>query len=144
MLKDYIYFCCGLIATPRLRRSKLETYFAAPEELAEPFSVRFISCAGPGRPMPRLLSAREVKEKLRGLEGWKHRGHFITKTFVFNEFMDGISFLNEVAKAAEKQEHHPDIKIRYTSVTLSIQTHSEGGVTSWDIGLARAIDRIRS
>lgn len=94
--------------------------------------------------MPRLLTAREIKTKLRGLDGWKHRGHFITKTFVFDEFMDGISFLNEVAKAAERQEHHPDIKVRYTSVTLSIQTHSEGGVTNWDVGLARAIDRIRS
>ena len=92
--------------------------------------------------MPRLLTAREVDGKLRRLKGWKRRGHFITKTFVFDEFMEGISFLNRVAKVAEEQEHHPDIKIRYTSVTLSIQTHSEGGVTNWDLGLARAIDRI--
>lgn len=93
--------------------------------------------------MPRLLTAREIKTKLRGRDGWRRRGHFITKTFVFDEFMDGISFLNEVAKVAEKQEHHPDIRIRYTTFTLSIQTHSEGGVTMWDIGLARAIDRIK-
>jgi len=92
--------------------------------------------------MPRLLTAREVDEKLRRLKGWKRRGRFITKTFVFDEFMEGISFLNQVAKVAEEQEHHPDIKIRYTSVTLSIQTHSEGGVTNWDLGLARAIDRV--
>ena len=93
--------------------------------------------------MPKLLSAREIDKELGGLDGWKRRGRFITKTFVFNKFMDGISFLNEVAKTAERHEHHPDIKIRYTSVTLSIQTHSEGGVTSWDIGLAKAIDRIK-
>jgi 4a-hydroxytetrahydrobiopterin dehydratase len=93
--------------------------------------------------MPRLLTAREIDEKLRRLEGWKSRGRFITKTFVFGEFMDGISFLNKVANIAEEHEHHPDIKIRYTSITLSIQTHSEGGVTNWDIGLARAIDRIK-
>ena len=93
--------------------------------------------------MPRLLAEREIRAKLRGLKEWKYRGSFLTKTFVFEEFMDGIIFLNEVAKAAERQEHHPDIKIRYTSVTLLIQTHSEGGVTSWDIGLAKAIDKIR-
>ncbi|HYB45362.1 MAG TPA: 4a-hydroxytetrahydrobiopterin dehydratase [Nitrososphaerales archaeon] len=92
--------------------------------------------------MPRPLTAREVDGELRRLKGWKRRGRFITKTFVFDEFMEGISFLNQVAKVAEKQEHHPDIKIRYTSVTLSIQTHSEGGVTNWDLGLARAIDRV--
>jgi 4a-hydroxytetrahydrobiopterin dehydratase len=94
--------------------------------------------------MPRLLTTREISEKLRELEGWNHRGRFITKTFVFDEFMDGISFLNKVAKVAERQEHHPDIKIRYTTITLSVQTHSEGGVTNWDIGLAKAIDRIKA
>ena len=94
--------------------------------------------------MPRLLTSREVDGKLRTLRGWKRSGRFITKTFEFDEFMDGISFLNKVARIAEAHEHHPDIKIRYTSIKLSIQTHSEGGVTSWDVGLARAIDRIKS
>jgi len=93
--------------------------------------------------MPRPLSKREIKQKLRGLAGWKHRGRFITKTFEFDDFMDGISFLNKVAKVAEKQEHHPDISVRYSTVKLSIQTHSEGGVTNWDISLAKAIDRIK-
>lgn len=93
--------------------------------------------------MPRLLTSREVKQKLRGLQGWQHRGHFITKTFVFDNFLEGIAFLNRVAKVAEKQEHHPDIKVKYTRINLSIQTHSEGGVTVWDIGLAKEIDRIK-
>jgi len=56
--------------------------------------------------------------------------------------MDAIAFVNEVAEASEREEHHPDINIRYTTVKLSIQTHSEGGVTEWDIGLAKAIDVI--
>lgn len=94
--------------------------------------------------MPKLLTAKEVERELRGLKGWHRRSGFITKTFVFDHFMDGISFLNRVARIAEKQEHHPDIKVRYTRITLSIQTHSEGGVTAWDIGLAKAIDRIKT
>lgn len=93
--------------------------------------------------MPRLLSAREIRQKLRGHGGWKRSGRFITKKFEFEEFTDGISFLNKVAKIAERQEHHPDIKVRYTTVKLSIQTHSEGGVTNWDINLAKAIDGIK-
>ncbi|MDV3292855.1 MAG: 4a-hydroxytetrahydrobiopterin dehydratase [Nitrososphaerales archaeon] len=92
--------------------------------------------------MPRLLRAREIRQKLRALEGWTVHGRFITKTFGFGEFMEGIAFVNDVARVAEKQEHHPDINVRYTTVRLSIQTHSEGGVTSWDIALAKAIDRI--
>ena len=93
--------------------------------------------------MPRLLKVREIRKRLSGLEGWRLRGRFIVRTFEFDEFMEGVAFLNRVAKVAEKQEHHPDIRVRYTRVTLSIQTHSEGGVTDWDIGLARAIDRIQ-
>lgn len=94
--------------------------------------------------MPRLLTKTEVRRKLRRLRGWSHRGRYIVKTFKFDEFMDGIEFLNRVARVAERHEHHPDIEVRYTEVKLSIQTHSEGGVTAWDIGLARAIDKLGS
>ena len=90
--------------------------------------------------VPTLLSDAEIKTRLKELNGWKHEGKFITRTFEFGHFMDAIAFVNEVAEAAEREEHHPDITIRYTTVKLSIQTHSEGGVTEWDIGLAKAID----
>ena len=46
------------------------------------------------------------------------------------------------ALVAEKEEHHPDIHVGYTAVTLSLQTHSEGGVTEWDLDLARAIEKM--
>jgi 4a-hydroxytetrahydrobiopterin dehydratase len=91
--------------------------------------------------MPRLLTDREISTRLKGLKGWKHEGKFITKTFEFREFMDGIKFINRLAKVAEEQEHHPDIHVRYTTVTLSVQTHSEGGVTEWDLDLAEAIEK---
>lgn len=92
--------------------------------------------------VPKLLTDAEVESRLEKLKGWKHQGKFVTRTFKFGHFMDAIAFVNEVAEAAEREEHHPDIKIRYTTVTLSIQTHSEGGVTEWDIDLARAIDNL--
>jgi 4a-hydroxytetrahydrobiopterin dehydratase len=93
--------------------------------------------------VPKLLSDAEIKSRLKVLNGWKHEGKFITSTFEFDHFMDAIAFVNEVAEAAEREEHHPDINIRYTTVKLSIQTHSEGGVTEWDIDLARAIDVLK-
>jgi len=94
--------------------------------------------------MPRLLTSEEVSQELKKLNGWKARGRFLTKKFKFENFMDGIHFVNAVAAAAEKLEHHPDIAIRYTDVKLSLQTHSEGGVTKWDVQLARAIDGLAS
>jgi len=90
--------------------------------------------------VPKLLTGTEIKSSLKELNGWKHVGKFITKTYEFDHFMDAIAFVNEVAEAAEREDHHPDINIRYTTVRLSIQTHSEGGVTRWDVGLAKAID----
>ena len=90
--------------------------------------------------MPKLLDRPEIARRLKGLEGWKLEGKFITKTFEFDHFMDGIAFVNEVGEVAESQEHHPDISVRFTTVKLSIQTHSEGGVTEWDFDLAKAID----
>lgn len=91
--------------------------------------------------MPRLLSDAEIDSRLKTLKGWSRHGAFIKKTFEFKHFMDGIAFLNEVAAEAEREEHHPDIHIRYTTITISIQTHSEGGVTEWDIGLAKSIEK---
>jgi 4a-hydroxytetrahydrobiopterin dehydratase len=91
--------------------------------------------------MPRLLTVTEIRNRLRKLDGWKLKGKFIEKTFEFESFVDGIRFIDEVAEVAEKEQHHPDIHVRYTAITLSIQTHSKGGVTSWDIGLAAEIDR---
>ena len=95
------------------------------------------------QPLPKLLDDGEVTARLARLKGWKREGQFITKSFTFETFMDGIRFLNRVAKVAEKQEHHPDIRVRYTEVTLSIQTHSKGGLTARDFELAEAIDGMR-
>lgn len=92
--------------------------------------------------LPKLLKKREVEGRLAKLDGWKHEGAFITKTFHFVGFLDGIEFINKVAAIAEGQEHHPDIRVRYTEVNLSLQTHSAGGVTLWDLQLASAIDRL--
>ena len=92
--------------------------------------------------MPSLLSDGQISLRLKPLKGWKRDGAFINKAFEFSDFMDGIAFVGRVARVAEKQEHHPDINIRYTTVRLSLQTHSEGGVTEWDLELAEAIEKM--
>ena len=50
-------------------------------------------------------------------------------------------FVNRVAWLAERANHHPDVTIRYNEVTLSVWTHSEGGLTPRDFSLAHSIDR---
>jgi 4a-hydroxytetrahydrobiopterin dehydratase len=87
-----------------------------------------------------ILSAGQVDLRLKELPGWKRHGDFISKEFKFKKFMDGIRFVDELALLAEKLDHHPDIHVVWTTVTLQIQTHDEGGVTALDIGLATEIE----
>jgi 4a-hydroxytetrahydrobiopterin dehydratase len=64
------------------------------------------------------------------------------KKYTFKSFMPAIGFVNKIADAAEKAGHHPDITINYSLVTISLSTHSEGGVTDKDFQLAQEIDQI--
>jgi 4a-hydroxytetrahydrobiopterin dehydratase len=87
------------------------------------------------------LSDAEVEKGLKSLPGWGREGDYITKEFRFRTFLGGIRFVDQVARVAESQEHHPDIHVIWTTVTLKITTHDEGGLTKWDLDLARAIEK---
>ena len=43
---------------------------------------------------------------------------------------------------AEAADHHPDIDIRWNTVTLRLSTHSAGGLTDKDLSLAAEIDAL--
>jgi 4a-hydroxytetrahydrobiopterin dehydratase len=88
--------------------------------------------------MPRLNDAA-VEEGLQHLPGWERRGNEILKTFVRKDFANAITFVNEVADAAEAAGHHPDIDIRWNKVTLALSSHAEGGLTDSDFQLAARI-----
>ncbi|MDA4116673.1 MAG: 4a-hydroxytetrahydrobiopterin dehydratase [Thaumarchaeota archaeon] len=87
------------------------------------------------------LSEAQVERALKPLTGWRREGDYITKEFRFRTFLAGIRFVDAVALVAEAQEHHPDIHVVWTTVTLKITTHDEGGLTKWDLDLARAIEK---
>jgi 4a-hydroxytetrahydrobiopterin dehydratase len=86
------------------------------------------------------LSDAQVERALASLPGWRREGGFIAKEFRFPTFLAGIRFVDAVALVAEAQEHHPDIHVVWTAVTLKITTHDEGGLTKWDVALAKAIE----
>jgi 4a-hydroxytetrahydrobiopterin dehydratase len=91
--------------------------------------------------MPKL-KAPQTKAALAKVPNWKKRGAAITRTFQFKDFVAAIKFVNAVAKLAEKAWHHPDIDIRWNKVTLTLSTHSEGGLTEKDFKLAKQFDRL--
>ena len=86
----------------------------------------------------------EIAKALVRLEGWERDGQAIRKLYTFKAFADGIRFVDRVALAADAMDHHPDIDIRYTTVVLTLSTHSAGGLTPKDVELAEAIDRLLS
>ena len=90
----------------------------------------------------KLLSNTEVREKLKGIEGWKVKGNKLQKIYKFRKYMDGIKFVNKLAELAEKEEHHPDITIIWTTVTVELTTHDAGGLTLYDIKMAKKINEV--
>ena len=90
--------------------------------------------------MAELLSDIEIQRDLGSLQGWSRKGDVLTRTYAFRNFLQSIEFVNRVATLAESANHHPDIDIRYSKVTLTLSTHDAGGITSNDVNLARAID----
>ena len=90
-----------------------------------------------------VLSEKEIKEKLKHLEGWQLKGDEIYKTYKHKTFKDAIAFVNTVSDLAEEANHHPDFLIQYNKVTLTLSTHSQGGVTDNDINLAKEIEKAK-
>jgi 4a-hydroxytetrahydrobiopterin dehydratase len=88
------------------------------------------------------LKASQIKAALPKVPDWKKRDATITRTFQFKDFVAAIKFVNAVAKFAEKACHHPDIDVRWNKVTLTLSTHSEGGLTNKDFKLAKQFDRL--
>ncbi len=90
-----------------------------------------------------VLSDEEIGEALRQLPGWERVGHAINKTFTLDGgFMGSVGFVNRVAEPAERMNHHPDLEISWNRVTVSLSTHSEGGVTDNDLRLATEVDQL--
>lgn len=87
------------------------------------------------------LTSEEIAESLKSLAGWKYGQNAISKQFTLADFKAAMFFVNTVAGLAELADHHPDILINYRRVTMTLSTHSEGGVTAKDIGLAKQIER---
>ena len=87
-----------------------------------------------------LLSENEIEERLSGLPDWAQEGNQIVKQFKFRNFVESIGFVNKVAILAERVDHHPDILIEYSKVTITLSTHSEGGLTVKDFNLAKEIE----
>lgn len=89
------------------------------------------------------VKAERVQTRLRQVPGWEHqpKRKSIARTYQFPTFLAAVRFVDYVAQLAEAADHHPDIDLRYNRVTLTLSTHSAGGLTENDFALAQQIDQ---
>jgi 4a-hydroxytetrahydrobiopterin dehydratase len=94
-------------------------------------------------PMP-VLSDQQVDSAATNLNGWQRADGALRRSVKFPTYLDGIEAVRRVADHAEHKDHHPDIDIRWRTVTFALVTHSEGGITAKDVQMASDIDEILS
>ncbi|MGH8914786.1 MAG: 4a-hydroxytetrahydrobiopterin dehydratase [Acidimicrobiia bacterium] len=87
-----------------------------------------------------LVPDTEIEAFVEAHPGWSSGDADMTRTYEFGDFVGSMGFVTRVALAAEKANHHPDIDIRWNKVTLTLSTHSEGGLTTKDLDLADICD----
>jgi 4a-hydroxytetrahydrobiopterin dehydratase len=89
-----------------------------------------------------LLDEAEIEARLSGLPGWERAGDAIAKTFGCGDFVGSVRFVESLVEPAEGMNHHPDLAISWSEVTVTISTHSEGGLTAADFELAGKVDAL--
>lgn len=89
-----------------------------------------------------LLTEDQINFELEDLPGWSLRDGAVTRTVEREDFKDALLLVGAVAFLAERADHHPDVLIQWNKVTLSLSTHSAGGLTAADFTLARQISEL--
>ena len=92
--------------------------------------------------MSEKIPKSDLAQRLKKIPEWEIIKDRLVRNFEFDEFMEGIDFVNGVAEIADEANHHPDIIVRYTVVKLSLITHDCGGITDRDFELAARIDTL--
>ena len=107
--------------------------------LEELRTLKCVPCEG-GVPK---LTPDEAQGFLKQVQGWTLDGDRIRKTMTFKDFVRAMAFLNEVAKVAEEEGHHPDFSLHsWNKVDFTISTHAIGGLSRNDFILAAKIDSL--
>jgi len=88
------------------------------------------------------MADAEIDARLAEHPGWEREGAAIRKSFKRGDFVGSVNFLRSLVGPAEEMNHHPDVEISWDTVTVSLCTHSDGGITAADFELAGKIDSL--
>jgi 4a-hydroxytetrahydrobiopterin dehydratase len=90
-----------------------------------------------------LSNDDEIRSNIADLDnGWELKDGKIAKSFQFTSFMNAIEFVNQIARIAERLNHHPIITINWKTVKLSLKSFDVDAITKRDISLAKEIEKV--
>ncbi len=90
--------------------------------------------------MATALTSAQLTEALGELRAWRHAEGALARELEFADFAEAFAFLTRVALLAQRQDHHPDMSISWSRVSLRLRTHSLGAISDLDVRAARAIE----
>jgi 4a-hydroxytetrahydrobiopterin dehydratase len=101
---------------------------------------RCVPCRGGAAPLPEA-DRNALLAQLGG--GWEvEEGHHLAKRYPFSDFKAALGFTVQAGCLAEEVGHHPDLLLRWGSVSITVWTHDSDGLTRADFVLAAKLDQI--
>jgi 4a-hydroxytetrahydrobiopterin dehydratase len=76
-----------------------------------------------------------------GVADWRVLFSSACTLFRTRSFATGVALVDEVGRLADAANHHPDVDLRYTSVTVRLRSHDVDGLSRRDVELARRISQ---
>jgi 4a-hydroxytetrahydrobiopterin dehydratase len=93
--------------------------------------------------MPAILDERELQDRLEELQGWRVEDGMLARTYTLPSFAHAVLMIGAIGQLAEAADHHPDLRLfSYKKLTISLMTHSAGGLTEKDFNLAGQIQSL--
>lgn len=91
------------------------------------------------------FSVQESQENISAFPDWtlSEDGKYIEVFYVMKDFMSAVSLINEIAKVAQEEDHHPDIHLTgYRNLKVKLSTHAIGGLSENDFIVASKIEHL--
>ncbi len=90
----------------------------------------------------RLLDTSELEEIISKFPKWEYREKSLKQDFMFSDFSEAFEFMVQVSEIAEDLNHHPDWSNSWNKVSISISTHSAGGLTALDLKFVEKVESL--
>ncbi|MGD0441491.1 MAG: VOC family protein [Acidimicrobiales bacterium] len=91
--------------------------------------------------MTERITPRQFHESA-GVEDWRVLFSGACAYFRTRSFAEGVEFVDAIGRVADAANHHPDVDLRYSGVTVRLWTHDAEGLSLRDVELARTISAL--